>query len=595
MPGRMPLGASFMLSGESVCADAEQDARGRGFALPGAQALSQFADLLGGGDDAGEESAQMHSIPFPLPAMLPDDIAGEAELSCTIDFGALSADRAEIIFEHITGSGTALLDRQPLADFAAGPLTLDLTQALNLSKKQTLTLRFDSTRPAGVPGHVLLRTSGGASIEEAALTPNAGKETMTLRCTICARRAGLYRLIAQPCAADGDSETQPARELHVDLDAGEKRAAEMALCIPASVFKPGKTYAPAALKLLLVKDARSQREPINKKKPGLFARARRSEAPEIPGQLRSPLSSGTLCDSLTLICGYPGGPARAYVPLTDEEALLPPQELVRRAAGLRIPALAMKAPVSDALARALTLAGVQLVLLPPVAKEDRARLARLPAVSFAQSDPPATASLEASALRLSSMVTLPRSISADVSPAQLLHEAAGFAVDPDAPDVRERLGWLRAVSVRLSAEAARQGRLTGPVCAPGEWDIPDIRGALQTAFAPMHLSALPMRGAWWTLSRLSASLRAFLPEGFASGEPLHALVMLEDEEGEPLASCDLPCPQTGGDLGVFEAALPDKPCVLTLTCRLMCGEDVLEQSELPVYVGRRGPLEAAFR
>ena len=49
------------------------------------------------------------------------------------------------------------------------------------------------------------------------------------------------------------------------------------------------------------------------------------------------------------------------------------------------------------------------------------------------------------------------------------------------------------------------------------------------------------------------------------------------------------------DSYLLEAELPDAPCVLTLSTRLMAGDAVLEQSALPVYVGERGPLEAAFR
>ena len=45
---------------------------------------------------------------------------------------------------------------------------------------------------------------------------------------------------------------------------------------------------------------------------------------------------------------------------------------------------------------------------------------------------------------------------------------------------------------------------------------------------------------------------------------------------------------------MLEAALPDSPCVLTLSTRLLAGDAVLEQSVIPVYVGERGPLEAAF-
>ena len=66
------------------------------------------------------------------------------------------------------------------------------------------------------------------------------------------------------------------------------------------------------------------------------------------------------------------------------------------------------------------------------------------------------------------------------------------------------------------------------------------------------------------------------------------------EEGEVLARHEAVCPPEGGDAGVLTAMLPEDPCVLQLSLRLMCGEDTLEESVLPVYVGARGMLEAAF-
>ena len=44
-----------------------------------------------------------------------------------------------------------------------------------------------------------------------------------------------------------------------------------------------------------------------------------------------------------------------------------------------------------------------------------------------------------------------------------------------------------------------------------------------------------------------------------------------------------------------EAQLPEHACVLTLRTSLTLHGDVLEESSIPVYVGERGPLEAAFR
>ena len=156
------------------------------------------------------------------------------------------------------------------------------------------------------------------------------------------------------------------------------------------------------------------------------------------------------------------------------------------------------------------------------------------------------------------------------------------------------LQWLSAEELRLCAEAARQGRLTGPLCAADALKNPDAQEALRTALSPLHVSALPLRGAWWTRSHFSASVCAFLPEELPD-TPLRALAVLEDEVGTPLVRMELPCSGEGAGQGLLEAELPDAPCVLTLSTRLLAGDAVLEQSALPVYVGERGPLEAAFR
>ena len=128
---------------------------------------------------------------------------------------------------------------------------------------------------------------------------------------------------------------------------------------------------------------------------------------------------------------------------------------------------------------------------------------------------------------------------------------------------------------------------------PQELLEPDVAQALTDALAPLHLSALPLRGAWWPGTHFSASLFACL-EGALPDGPLEAHVLLETEAGETLARFDAPCAAPGGALGTLEARLPDAPCVLTLTTQLLCGEAVLEENTLPVYVGERGVLEAAF-
>ena len=191
------------------------------------------------------------------------------------------------------------------------------------------------------------------------------------------------------------------------------------------------------------------------------------------------------------------------------------------------------------------------------------------------------------------MVSAPRTLDETLTPKELLREASGLPLDPKDEGVHNALLWLRALSIRLRAEAMRQRRYQGALCNPGDQNMTDAAAALKTAFAPLHLSALPLCGAWWTGSRFSASLEAFIPAG-AYEEGLRAQAVLEDDEGTELARFDAPCRSSVGYLGVIETTLPDQPCVLELTTRLLRGSEVIEESTLPIYVGERGQIEAAF-
>ncbi|MFR3407292.1 MAG: hypothetical protein ACLTV6_12555 [Christensenellales bacterium] len=55
-----------------------------------------------------------------------------------------------------------------------------------------------------------------------------------------------------------------------------------------------------------------------------------------------------------------------------------------------------------------------------------------------------------------------------------------------------------------------------------------------------------------------------------------------------------PCPPRGGEIGLLTCILPSEACVLTLCVRLSKGGEIIEQSQIPVYVGVKGMLEAAF-
>lgn len=600
-----PLMAGWRLHGNLperlTPADAESP-----FTLPGAQALAAFSGLLDGAPDTQQADEPDRGAPLSLPALIPEDVPGEATLSREIDFGALRGDRAVLTFDALCGRGDISLDGKRLASFdgahpaSFSPLTaapcalaLDLTGALRLGRRQTLSLRFDSARPAGVPGVVMLRITRHAYFADVQLAPNAAQRTITVRTQITAEREGAYALHMQT-SADDDPTLCAAASLR--LSAGQIRALDLTVNVPGDIFLPGKPYAAPAMKIQLWRkpDApQSTQCPATRARRPFWRGTLLRPRAEAPKGGRG--SRGALCDSVTLLCGYPGEAVRACLPLTPAECVSEPRALLDRLSALHIPGVFLPVPASDALYRGLTRAGIGVRQRTLGDEALRARLSRLPCVTFEETPAAREApSLIASAWQMSGVVGQQRAIDPCLTPAELLSEAAGRAVDPQEGSVQGILGWLRAVHVRMLAEAARQRRYAGMLCAPGEWDQPDIVDALRTALAPVHLSALPLCGAWWSGSQFSASLCAFIPPDLPQGAPLRAEASLEDEAGACLAHMEADCPRAGGDIGLICAALPDAPCVLTLTTRLIRGDALLEESTLPVYAGQRGPLEAAF-
>ena len=297
------------------------------------------------------------------------------------------------------------------------------------------------------------------------------------------------------------------------------------------------------------------------------------------------------------MCGLPG-PAPAYhLPLDADDLRRPPEQLLDDLTALHVPGVRLPAAAPDTLYRLLTRAGISAVHGADIPPETRAHLLRYPCAVFERSlSAPRAEDPVLSAWQLCGLVTSPRAADAGLLPAELLREAAGRELDPSQPDTQAVLSWLRAFSIRLRAEAMRQGKLTGALCAPGEARQPDVAQAIQTALSPLHLSALPLCGAWWTGAHFSASLRAFIPKDVLSADrALRAVATLEDAQGSALARAEFPCAPWRPNTGLLEAALPDAPCVLELVTRLYADDDVLEESTMPVYVGERGALEAAFQ
>lgn len=586
----IPLHSAWRLMGElpDELADAPAPAA---FVLPGADALAGFSDLLG--EDAAPERTQAPSgAPFPLPAMLPEAMSGAASLCVIIDFGRLRGDHALLTFDALVGSGDVLLDGERIASFGGAPyigplalapcaLALDLTGALHTGRRQTLMLRFSPKRPAGVPGPVILRVTRDAFLRRAVLIPQSAERRLLLRAEVFSDREGQYLLEAQPTGA-------PAAAVSLRVGERQMRTVELSVPMPGDLFVPGVPHDAPAIKLALyrrVPPAGPVAPHAHRRALGLLAKR---HAPEAPAFARM---KGARCDSAALLCGYPGEAPRAWLPLTPQECLSPDVDLCARLAALGVSGVSLPMPVCDALYRELTRLGIGVRQFGADAEPMRGLLARYPCVSFAAGQS-AERSPAQTVWQLGGVVGQTRAAQPGVGDDALLEEAFGARVDPLAPGVQAVLHWLCAVHVRLLGEAARQHRYTGALCAPGAWRDPDVADALRTALAPTHVSALPLLGAWWAGTGFSASICAFVGERY--GSPLAAEAALETEDGETLASERFPCPPGGGPLGVLRAALPARACALSLHTRLMAGKMMVEESVLPVYVGERGPLEAAL-
>lgn len=571
----LPL-TQWTLEGENLPERLFDKPEGPAFSLPGADALSAFADLLGEEEssDAAQEKA---GVPYIAGSFFESDLSGRITLSREIDFGAYQGDRALVTFAHIAGSGEICLDDVCIARFGEDRLAdlrcaydltgmpcalcVDVTDALMLGRKQKLSLRFDESHPAGIVGAAFLSVTVGASLSRVSIQPDTLRKTMTIRARISAQRTGHYVLHIQEIPGTEGKEIPAARETDVELDAGMEKGVQLSMQVDASAFVPGQTYAAPALKIQL------------------FERSKKK-------------INGRLCDEALLMCGYGPSMPRAWLPLTQEDCLGDPEAVCSRLHDIGIYAVKLPACVPDGFYRALTRAGIAAV--GHVSEEIRSLFTRYPCLAL--TDLPLyeeKLSLKAAAWQMAGSVAFPRIIDGTMTDDEMLAEVTGRMLDSDAQGVNEVLMWLRTVQIRLRAEAARQGRYEGALCNAQELDHGDICDALRTAFAGVHLSALPLSGAWWTGTHFSASLEAFIPENMLSGEKIYAHAVLEDEAGNALTSFTAPC-RKGGYVGVVEAALPDHPCVLTLHCALCRGEETLEESMLPVYVGERGVLEAAF-
>ena len=549
----------------------------KSFSLPGMESLGAFADLLGGFDEE-PKNEQDKGVEYAALGRFDEDMQGEISLTQEIDFGLLTGDRAVLTFEHLLGRGEILLGDQTIARFGEREneqdslldafnktgmpcrLCVDVTDALLLGSSERITIRFSDTRPAGVMGAVFLATSSRAYLSRVSIQGDAKRRTMTVRARVGAIREGNYILRVQMIPQKPGMVLPAARQTDFTLAEGGETSIVLSMEASAGQFIPGKAY----------------------------------DAPAIRIQFLSVISKKTdrelLCDDVLLACGYGADMPRAYLPLDESACLGDTDALCRQVKEMHVPAVMLSAPAPDALYRACTREGVACV--QHVGEALRPAFTRYPCLSLL--DQPISIEeipLEAAAWQMTGSVAFPRALDEALTPDELLYEASGRRLDCGDEGVRASLAWLRAVQIRLRAEAARQGRYQGTLCSMRESENADILDAIRTAFAPVHLSALPLCGAWWTGTHFSAMLEAFLPAGHDG--KICASAVLEDEEGNILASVEKVCTRSGY-VGVIEAQLPEKACVLSLVCKLMQGDEVMEESSLPVYVGELGPLEAAF-
>lgn len=581
----MPLHTAWRITGnhlpERLC---PQDAPAPAFHLPGADALMAFADLIGIEQEEAPAAPAQEGAAFPLPALIPEDVPGEVLFTREIDFGILRGDVAQLHFDMLCGQGSVTVESLPPrfshpgapdteaitleCPFHGEPATLDVTPLLLAHRRARITLRFDAPRPAGVCGPILLHTASCARISELNIAPDAAAAALSLSASVTAAQRGDYILRAVLLPSDppaSPEEAPPLHEVRFSLEAEESKTVQLTFSADIPTFVSGQPYLAPAVKAFLY----------------------------TAGQRKGEF----LCDSLTRMCGFPGAAPGYTLPLDADDLRQPPDALIKTLNDLHVPGVLLPAAAPDTFYRRLTRAGVSAVHSAGLSPRAKARLTRYPCAAFARSlySSASEADPVLSAWQLCGLVTYPRAADPDLLPAELLGEAAGRQINLQAEDTQAVLAWLRAFAIRLRAEAMRQGKLTGPLCAPGEYRQRDVAEAIATALAPVHLSALPLCGAWWTGARFSAALRAFIPKDALSvDKSIRACAALEDGEGNVLARTEFPCAPWRSGTGLLEAALPDTPCVLELVTRLYADEEILEESTMPVYVGARGALEAAF-
>ena len=146
-----PLNTGWRIFADDLPARLTESEPDTAFHLPGADALADFSDLLGESACSDSSETAPTDAPFPLPAALPEDVRGAAELRLNLDFGKLHAQDAELVFELIRGRGRVFIGDTPAASFQNpkdGMLRVPLFRALHLGRRPSVSALTHPAPPA---------------------------------------------------------------------------------------------------------------------------------------------------------------------------------------------------------------------------------------------------------------------------------------------------------------------------------------------------------------------------------------------------------------------------------------------------------------
>lgn len=186
-----PLNTGWRIFADDLPARLTESEPDTAFHLPGADALADFSDLLGESACPDSSETAPTDAPFPLPAALPEDVRGAAELRLNLDFGKLHAQDAELVFELIRRQGaaysSAIRPPPPSKIRRTACSAFRCSVRSTSGGRQTVRLCFDASRPAGVLGGVCLHAVSHARLRDTVLIPDAQTQTVRLQTTGSAR------------------------------------------------------------------------------------------------------------------------------------------------------------------------------------------------------------------------------------------------------------------------------------------------------------------------------------------------------------------------------------------------------------------------